>query len=136
MKRRDVYKGYLHPDFNPDPDKFVLCHFYFEPAGSFENSVQAIAAESSVGTWTELSTMKKRISEKLSAKVYKFNRKKREAFIAYPLDLFEPENVPQLLSDIADAGGGSHYAIIESADLGETFRREITNLLIPVDQEL
>jgi len=101
LKRHDVYKGYLHPDFDPDPDKFVLCHFYFEPAGSFENSVQAIAAESSVGTWTQLSTMKKRISEKLSAKVYKFNRKKREAFIAYPIELFEDGNVPQLLSDVA-----------------------------------
>lgn len=99
--RRDVYKGYLHLGFRPDPDDFVLCDFYFETSGDKENAVQAIAAESSIGTWTQLSTMKPRIRETLAAKVFKFDPKNGRVSIAYPLATFEPSNIPQFLSDVA-----------------------------------
>jgi len=98
--RRDVYKGYLHTGFRPDPDEYVLVDFIYEAAEK-ENAAQAIAAESSVGTWTHLATMKKRISEHLAAKVYKFDPKKGAISVAYPLEIFEPSNIPQFLSDVA-----------------------------------
>ena len=95
----DIYSGYITKE-KPDPDSHIIALFYFE-AHDAVNAAQAIAAESSIGTWTELRTMKKRIKEKLAAKVFDFDSKKGLAQIAYPLELFEPGNVPQLLSDIA-----------------------------------
>ncbi len=99
--RHDVYKGYLHLGQKIDEDENIVCTFYFEPNGDVENAVQAIAAESSIGTWTELSTMKKSISEKLAANVFQLDKKNGICKIAYPLDLFEPNSIPQLLSDVA-----------------------------------
>ncbi len=98
--RHDVYSGYLHPGFRPDPDEFVIAHFLFE-AQDKANAAQAIAAESSVGTWTELSTMKPRIRNRLAAKVFKLDAKAGLVSIAYPLEIFEPSNIPQFLSDVA-----------------------------------
>lgn len=97
---RDVYRGYLALGERPDPDAHILASFYFE-AEDATNAAQAIAAESSVGTWTELTTMKPRIRKTLAAKVYELDTKNRLVKIAYPLELFEPSNIPQLLSDVA-----------------------------------
>jgi ribulose-bisphosphate carboxylase large chain len=57
-----------------------------------------VAAESSVGTWTELTTVKPYI-DKLAARV--FNIEGNIAKIAYPKELFEPGNMPNILSSIA-----------------------------------
>jgi ribulose-bisphosphate carboxylase large chain len=57
-----------------------------------------VAAESSVGTWTELTTVKPYI-DKLAARV--FNIEGNIAKIAYPQELFEPGNMPNILSSIA-----------------------------------
>lgn len=98
--KRDVYEGYLALGKAPDPDSHILASFYFE-ADDAKNAAQAIAAESSIGTWTELATLTPRIRKTLSAKVYSLDAKNGLAKIAYPLDLFEPSNIPQLLSDVA-----------------------------------
>jgi ribulose-bisphosphate carboxylase large chain len=95
----DVYRGYITRE-KPDPESHVLAEFRFAASDAF-NAAQAIAAESSVGTWTELSTMKPRIRSRLSAKVYSIDARGGRAKVAYPIELFEPGNVPQLLSDIA-----------------------------------
>lgn len=58
----------------------------------------AVAAESSIGTWTELTTVRPYV-EKLAAQV--FNIEGNMAKIAYPVDLFEPANMPNILSSIA-----------------------------------
>ena len=60
----------------------------------------AVASESSVGTWTDVTTMTK-ISKKLAAKVYYIDFINKIAKIAYPNDLFEHGNMPQILSSIA-----------------------------------
>lgn len=57
-----------------------------------------MAAESSIGTWTELTTVRPYV-EKLAAQV--FNIEGNMAKIAYPVDLFEPANMPNILSSIA-----------------------------------
>lgn len=57
-----------------------------------------VAAESSIGTWTELTT-EKPYMKKLAATV--FELKHRIARIAYPIELFEPGNLPNIMSSIA-----------------------------------
>jgi len=77
----------------------VLCTFSIEPEGvSMEEAAGAIAAESSIGTWTELTTTKPYV-EKLAAHVYGI--KGKVAKIAYPIELFETNNMPNVLSSIS-----------------------------------
>ena len=96
MKRHDVYSGYMALNEKIDPDKYVLVNFYFE-SGDPKNAAQALAAESSIGTWTELTTMKPSLKKRLAARVFRLS--KSRASIAYPLDLFELGSIPQFLSD-------------------------------------
>jgi ribulose-bisphosphate carboxylase large chain len=58
----------------------------------------AVAAESSVGTWTELTTEKPYVRE-LAAHV--FSLQCNTAKIAYPIELFEEGNMPNILSSVA-----------------------------------
>jgi len=58
----------------------------------------AIAAESSIGTWTELSTMRSYVTD-LHATVFKIDGE--TIGIAYPAELFEYGNMPNILSSIA-----------------------------------
>lgn len=77
----------------------VICSFYIEPEGIGINEASGgVAAESSVGTWTELTTVKDYV-EKLAAHV--FSIKGNKVKIAYPLELFEPGNMPSILSSVA-----------------------------------
>jgi len=77
----------------------LICVFYVEPDGiSVEEAAGAVAAESSVGTWTELSTMKDYV-EKLHATVFEISGNKMK--IAYPMELFEEANMPNILSSVA-----------------------------------
>ncbi len=77
----------------------VVCTFYVEPEGiSITEAAGGVAAESSVGTWTELTTVKPYV-ESLAARV--FSIEGNEAKIAYPVELFEPGNMPNVLSSVA-----------------------------------
>jgi len=66
---------------------------------SMERAAEEIAKESSIGTWTTLSTMKARIAKKLKPSVFSIGRNSIK--VAYPEDLFEAGNIPQLLSSVA-----------------------------------
>ncbi|MEM2530824.1 MAG: type III ribulose-bisphosphate carboxylase, partial [Candidatus Bathyarchaeia archaeon] len=65
---------------------------------SMEEAAGAVAAESSIGTWTELGTERPYV-KRLAARVYKIEGDSIE--IAYPIELFEPGNMPNVLSSIA-----------------------------------
>ena len=81
-------------------DKELVCQYYIEPNNcSLEEAAEQIAAESSIGTWTELSTMKPEVASRLKPTI--FSMKKNEIKIAYSADLFENGNMPQILSSIA-----------------------------------
>jgi len=80
-----------------DPEEYILCHFYLD-AKDVRKAANVTAGESSVGTWTEITTMKKSI-ERLAAKVFKIDG--NNVSIAYPLDMFVDNSIPQLLSDVA-----------------------------------
>lgn len=77
----------------------LLCTFYIEPLGiSLKEAAGGVAAESSIGTWTELTT-EKPYMKGLAATVYDI--KNSYAKIAYPISLFEKGNMPNILSSIA-----------------------------------
>jgi ribulose-bisphosphate carboxylase large chain len=91
--------SYIDLKYKPEKND-LICLFRVEPTKgiSLKKAAEAIASESSIGTWTEVKTMKKRI-KKLGAKVFEI--KGNYMKIAYPIELFEPGNMPQILSSIA-----------------------------------
>jgi len=92
------YVDFVDLKYTPDETE-VLCTFSIEPDGvSMEEAAGAVAAESSIGTWTELTTTKPYV-EKLAAHVYGI--KGKVAKIAYPIELFEMNNMPNVLSSIS-----------------------------------
>ena len=55
-------------DLNYEPGKKdLICEFYVKPASGtdLKSAVNDVAGESSIGTWTDLSTMKQRIVNEL-----------------------------------------------------------------------
>ena len=96
-----AYTGFIDLKYRPSRSDVVV-EYLFEPNGvPFEIAAQQIAVESSIGTWTELHTLKKRIVRTLKPSVFYMDKKKKLVKIAYPSDLFEPGNMPQILSSIA-----------------------------------
>jgi len=95
------YKGYLHLGENIDLDQYVITEFYVESDMDILDVAQALASESSIGTWTELSTMNQNIMNKLGARIFYANADDNIVKIAYPIELFERGNIPQLFSDVA-----------------------------------
>jgi ribulose-bisphosphate carboxylase large chain len=77
----------------------LICTFYVEPEGiSLKEAAGGVAAESSIGTWTELTTEEPYV-EKLAAHV--FSIEGNVVKIAYPVELFEGGNMPNILSSVA-----------------------------------
>ncbi len=92
------YLDFVDPSYRPSEED-VICDFYLEPLDmSIEEAAGAVAAESSIGTWTELTTLRRYV-ERLRVTV--FYVKGNHIRVAYPLELFEPGNMPNLLSSVA-----------------------------------
>jgi ribulose-bisphosphate carboxylase large chain len=91
--------GYVQLSYKPT-ERDVICDFYVEPGEGLtvEKAAEHVAAESSVGTWTEVAAMNPRIM-KMAAKV--FSIKGNSVRIAYPEELFERGNMPQIMSSVA-----------------------------------
>ena len=87
-------------DLNYEPSETdIVCDFHVESRGiSLEEAAGGVAAESSIGTWTKLTTVKPYI-ERLRATVFQITG--NEIRVAYPVELFEPENMPNILSSVA-----------------------------------
>jgi ribulose-bisphosphate carboxylase large chain len=106
-------EGYIDLDYVPTKDD-VIAEYFIEPnKTSFESACNDLAGESSIGTWTEVGTMKPRIWRDLRPKVFWLHKNDRMIRIAYPLGLFEPGNVPQLLSSV----GGNVFGMKSVANL-------------------
>ena len=92
------YTDFVNLKYRPK-ESDVICDFYVEPEDiSMEEAAGGVAAESSIGTWTELTTEKPYV-EDLAARV--FSIEGNNIKIAYPVDLFEPRNFPNILSSVA-----------------------------------
>ena len=96
------YEGYIDLNYRPDKEDFV-CEYYLEPAKgiTFESAAQRIASESSIGTWTDIGTLSKKIFDELSPKIFWMNKKEGLVKIAFSKKLFEERNVSQILSSVA-----------------------------------
>ena len=92
------YEDYVDLKYRPDKSD-LICEFFIEPLGmSLKKAAGGVAAESSIGTWAETTTTKPYV-EKLAAKV--FELKGNQIKIAYPIELFEPGNMSNILSSVA-----------------------------------
>jgi ribulose-bisphosphate carboxylase large chain len=94
------YTNFLDLNYVPGKND-VLAAFYVEPASGtdIKEAAGAVASESSIGTWTDLATMKQSIWDELRARVYSIEG--NIVRIAYPDVLFEAGNLPQFLSSVA-----------------------------------
>lgn len=94
-----AYSGFVDLKYKPSKDDLV-CSFFVQPAAgvSMDTAANAVAGESSVGTWTEVSTSTPKIKS-MGARVFEITGNWIK--VAYPSELFEPGNMPQIMSSIA-----------------------------------
>lgn len=90
---------YVDLKYTPGRDEFVAEYFLEPNRVSFEKACEHIAGESSIGTWTDLKTMRAKV-KRLKPHVFSIDKKRKIIKIAYPPELFEPGNIPQLMSSI------------------------------------
>lgn len=90
--------GYVDLRYSPSASD-LICLYKVRPSRGYtvRDVADHIAGESSTGTWTDVATMEPRI-RRLGAKVFYINGNWIK--IAYPVELFEPGNMPQILSSI------------------------------------
>ncbi len=94
------YEGFVDLKYKPSEDDLIAT-FTIKPAKgvSMKIAAGAVAGESSVGTWTELKTMRPHI-DKIKARCFEID-KEGKIRVAYPSILFEQGNMPQIWSSIA-----------------------------------
>lgn len=100
--------GFIDLKYKPKKTD-VICQYKITPAKgiSLRKVSEDIAGESSIGTWTNIGTMKKNVAQKLSPKIYYISEKEKRVRIAYSLELFELGNLPGFLSSV----GGNIYGM-------------------------
>lgn len=86
----------------PAREDDLVCEFLVEPRGcTLAEAAEAIAAESSIGTWTDVAAMRADIAERLAPAVTHLDEAAGRIRIAYPFELFESGSIPQLISSVA-----------------------------------
>jgi ribulose-bisphosphate carboxylase large chain len=97
--KTEWYLDFVNLKYEPSDEDLVVL-FRVEPSRgiSIKEAIGRVASESSIGTWTTLTTMTPE-KRRLMAKAYEINGPWIK--VAYPLDLFEVGNMPQVLSSIA-----------------------------------
>ncbi len=101
LKPKTQKFSYLHLGEKPDRQKHIIATFRIESKEPLKKAAEQVAAESSIGTWTKVAALTDKSFKLLSAKVFAKNEQQKTVKIAYPLALFEPGNLPQLLSSTA-----------------------------------
>ena len=98
-KKIEWYHDFINLKYKPKKTDLKVL-YYFEPAKGItrDDAIGRIASESSTGTWTTLFKLPPRM-KKLMATAYKIEG--NWVHVAYPLELWEKGNAPQLLSGIA-----------------------------------
>ncbi|MGM5485457.1 MAG: type III ribulose-bisphosphate carboxylase [Nanobdellota archaeon] len=89
-------------DYKPKRTDLIV-EYYVDPEEgySLEQMCEFLAGESSIGTWTKISTMNPSIAKKLKPHAFYINKRTKRIKIAYPQDLFEAGNISGILSSIA-----------------------------------
>jgi len=94
---------YVNLDYEPSENDLIAM-YYVEISPECKNLEQAseeIAKESSIGTWTEIATLSAEIAERLKPSTFYIDKVNSIVKIAYTKELFEANNLPQILSAIA-----------------------------------
>ncbi len=100
-----AYGGYSYLDFNYEPGRendFVVL-IWAKGKVPIEQIAEAVAAESSVGSWTKLSTMNDFVWKHYRARVFRIHKvSKNSGFmrIAYPIEHFDVKNVMQFQASV------------------------------------
>ncbi|MBU2228881.1 type III ribulose-bisphosphate carboxylase [Patescibacteria group bacterium] len=94
------YRKFVHQRYQPKKNE-IVAYFYLDTYIDFTDAAGGVAAESSIGTWTDLATLSKSTFSKLSAKAFDIDSKNHTFKVAYPLSLFEKGSIPQFLSGVA-----------------------------------
>ena len=95
---------YDYIDLGYEPrESDVVVTFYLEPhpEETFESAANKVAAESSIGTWTDVKTMLPEIYEKLRPHIFEMDKESGIIKIAYPAYGLEAGNMPGILAGIA-----------------------------------
>jgi len=91
--------SYINLKYRPS-DNDIVCVFYVEPNDvSLEVAAENIAKESSIGTWADIEM--DRHTKRIKPNVFSIDARNSIIKIAYPSQLFEPGNMPQILSSVA-----------------------------------
>lgn len=99
MAGTEWYDEFVVPEHEPGDDEILaLFSYQADPDTSTKEALGRIASESSVGTWTTLAQMPDRIRE---MKAVAYHWTDELAWVSYPAELWEPGNMPQLLSGVA-----------------------------------
>ena len=94
---------YVDLDYKPNENDLIAM-YYVEKSPQckdLEHASMEIAKESSIGTWTAIATMSTDIANRLKPSVFHIDLKNQIIKIAYTKELFEADNMSQILSAIA-----------------------------------
>jgi ribulose-bisphosphate carboxylase large chain len=101
-------KKYFQLGYQPNYQEEIIATFYGESNNnSLEELSEQVAGESSIGTWTKLTTLSDKVFQRLGARIFSLDKENNIFKIAYPLALFEAGNIPQLLSSV----GGNIFSM-------------------------
>jgi ribulose-bisphosphate carboxylase large chain len=133
----NTYKKYISLSEPIDKTTHIFARFTLKVEGQeFDRTAGGVAAESSVGTWTDIGLQEKTIWDKLHAKVIELDETSGLVKIAFPLDLFEMGNIPQLLSSIAGNIFGLKEIVklrLEDIDFPEQYVRSFPGPALGID---
>jgi len=95
------YHDFIDRKYSPKKDDLIAL-YYFDKSEevSVDDTIGRLASESSIGTWTTLETLDNRIYD-MRGRAFWNDEHLNLVKIAYPLILWEQDNVPQLMSGIA-----------------------------------
>ncbi len=107
-----MYGGYnyLELDYSPGKNDFIVL-LWVKAQCSLERAAEAIAAESSVGTFTEVKTMNQRVFTNYRARVFEITKVQENAGfvkIAYPYQHFDTKNLIQFEASVMGNIFGMH----------------------------
>lgn len=99
MLEVEWYNEFVDTSHTPSEDELIAL-FYVQPSKGFtmEDVAGRVASESSVGTWTTLTTLTPLVRRLMGRA---FSIEGRYVKISYPAELFEESNMPQILSSVA-----------------------------------
>ncbi len=94
--------SYMDPEYEPDENDFVAL-FWVKGQENIETLAEAIASESSVGTWTQIQTMNEHVLREYRARIYRIEKTSEHSgfvFIAYPFEHFDSKNIAQFQASV------------------------------------